>query len=210
MTRNHRIHQLRTAVPGARWHDASNYTQAQRDTRLGLHPDRDQTICTATKKAARATGTIDLPATSVALPRPNHDPNAIWIHQEGHTKVQPETAAPFQLQSRTSNRFADQKPTVNPTLWDVLEPDSDQQPASFRFLSTILFHRDVDLQASLLDSQSQPCAVVNSLEMNIPANLWDMFRTKFLQATPEQAKQEWLITLAERARGQLHFDTQSP
>jgi hypothetical protein len=46
--------------------------------------------------------------------------------------------------------------------------------------------------------------------MNIPANLWDMFRTKFLQATPEQAKQEWLITLAERARGQLHFDTQSP
>jgi hypothetical protein len=51
--------------------------------------------------------------------------------------------------------------------------------------------------------------VVSSLEKNIPANLWDMFRTKFLQVTPEQAKQ-WLITLAERARDQLLFDTQSP
>jgi hypothetical protein len=83
------------------------------------------------------------------------------------------------------------------------------QPASYGFLCALLFLRDVTFTGSSIDVLSGGLVDVSPAERNIPADIWDSYRTGFLATSPKDAK-HWLTQHENHVCSHMrHFCQQS-
>jgi hypothetical protein len=99
--------------------------------------------------------------------------------------------------------------TAAPVSQWRLDQSVTGQPSSYVFLCALLFCRDVSFSGSSIDSQSGNFVEVSMAERNIPADIWDAYRSGSLATSPKAAK-HWVLQHENHVRSHMrHYRQQS-